>query len=75
MYAKCIDFKTASTMLQDTEVDDVVSWNSMVVECASEVKQCRSNNLVLEPSLLNKQSFLFFFVKFFFQLLCYICKI
>ena len=50
MYAKCIYFKTASTMLQDMEVGDVVSWNSMVVKCAREVKQCRSNNLVLEPS-------------------------
>ena len=50
MYAKRRDFKTASTMLQDMEVDDVVSWNSMVVECARDVKQSRSNNLVLEPS-------------------------
>ncbi|WZZ66773.1 hypothetical protein YC2023_078143 [Brassica napus] len=30
------DFATARALLQDMEVDDVVSWNSMVVECIRE---------------------------------------
>ncbi|CDY45689.1 BnaCnng13540D [Brassica napus] len=33
---KCRDFATARALLQDMEVDDVVSWNSMVVECIRE---------------------------------------
>ena len=33
---KCRDFATARALLQDMEVDDVVSWNSMVVECVRE---------------------------------------
>ncbi|KAL0848543.1 hypothetical protein Bca101_021790 [Brassica carinata] len=36
MYAKCRDLETARVLLQDMEVDDVVSWNSMVVECVRE---------------------------------------
>ncbi|CAH8356991.1 unnamed protein product [Eruca vesicaria subsp. sativa] len=36
MYAKCRDLETARALLQDMEVDDVVSWNSMVVECVRE---------------------------------------
>ncbi|CDY52331.1 BnaA09g38800D [Brassica napus] len=36
MYAKCRDLETARALLQDMEVDDVVSWNSLVVECVRE---------------------------------------
>ncbi|KAG2258794.1 hypothetical protein Bca52824_078088 [Brassica carinata] len=36
MYAKCRDLATARALLQDMEVDDVVSWNSLVVECVRE---------------------------------------
>ncbi|XP_052191779.1 pentatricopeptide repeat-containing protein At2g03880, mitochondrial isoform X2 [Diospyros lotus] len=33
MYAKCGDLKSARIALETMEVDDVVSWNSMIVGC------------------------------------------
>lgn len=33
MYSKCGDFNSAKRMLENMEVDDVVSWNSMIVGC------------------------------------------
>ncbi|XP_010523729.1 PREDICTED: pentatricopeptide repeat-containing protein At2g03880, mitochondrial [Tarenaya hassleriana] len=33
MYAKCRDLDTARVLLEGMEVDDVVSWNSMIVGC------------------------------------------
>ncbi|KAG2324657.1 hypothetical protein Bca52824_007385 [Brassica carinata] len=36
MYAQCKRISEAEALLQDMEVDDVISWNSMVVECVRE---------------------------------------
>ncbi|CAA7023008.1 unnamed protein product [Microthlaspi erraticum] len=36
MYAKCRDLVTARGLLEGMDVDDVVSWNSMIVECVRE---------------------------------------
>ncbi|EFH54623.1 pentatricopeptide repeat-containing protein [Arabidopsis lyrata subsp. lyrata] len=33
MYAKCRDLESARALLEGMEVDDVVSWNSMIVGC------------------------------------------
>lgn len=33
MYAKCRDLETARALLEGMEVNDVVSWNSMIVGC------------------------------------------
>ncbi|KAG7566229.1 Pentatricopeptide repeat [Arabidopsis suecica] len=33
MYVKCRDLETARALLEGMEVDDVVSWNSMIVGC------------------------------------------
>ena len=33
MYAKCRDLDSAMIVLENMEVDDVVSWNSMIVGC------------------------------------------
>lgn len=33
MYAKCRDLESAMMVLKNMEVDDVVSWNSMIVGC------------------------------------------
>ncbi|KAL5565543.1 hypothetical protein UlMin_028707 [Ulmus minor] len=33
MYAKCGDFNSAKRALENMEVDDVISWNSMIVGC------------------------------------------
>ncbi|EEF50473.1 pentatricopeptide repeat-containing protein, putative [Ricinus communis] len=36
MYAKCRDLNSANRVLENMEVNDVVSWNSMIVGCVRE---------------------------------------
>ncbi|GAV85582.1 PPR domain-containing protein/PPR_2 domain-containing protein/PPR_3 domain-containing protein/DYW_deaminase domain-containing protein [Cephalotus follicularis] len=71
MYAKCRDLETAWTVLENMEVDDVVSWNSMIVACVRQglekealtlFKQMHARNMKVDdftyPSVLNCFAFL-----------------
>lgn len=66
MYAKCRDLDSAKRMLEYMEVDDVVSWNSIIVGCVrqgfelealSMFRQMHARNMRIDdytfPSVLN----------------------
>ncbi|XP_028797528.1 pentatricopeptide repeat-containing protein At2g03880, mitochondrial-like [Neltuma alba] len=66
MYAKCGDLNSAKKVLEAMEVDDVISWNSMIVGCARHgfedealllFKKMHARNMKIDnytfPSVLN----------------------
>lgn len=66
MYAKCTELNSAKSVLENMEVDNVVSWNSMIVGCVRQgfeeealylFKKMHARNLKIDdytyPSVLN----------------------
>ncbi|KAJ8900312.1 hypothetical protein K2173_024952 [Erythroxylum novogranatense] len=71
MYAKCRDLDSAKRVLECMEVDDEISWNSMIVGCArngfgretvSWFRKMHARNMKLDnftyPSVLNSLAFM-----------------
>ncbi|KAK6918423.1 DYW domain [Dillenia turbinata] len=71
MYAKCGDLNSARTVLETMEVDNVVSWNSMIVGCVRQgfeeealslFRKMHARNMKMDdftyPSILNSFVFL-----------------